>query len=234
MKDYTMLDESYDEQAKLFATLVRLHIKTKEKLHELHQKVLQANERLNLYIRNAFWDKFNTMKYSTIIDDGKIFFYNLKKVSALKIKFNEEQLDKDEYFNNLFNQQYMEQVMYFDELFDDEEEDYNENKLFVEFLRKELGEPLFTSPITKQQHQTINGLTDKCYSAEDKRMFAKNQLDDMQEDYAQFLCDIVTKLAEDENYDFDPECDELMTVKDSQTKSWNIIYYTLDTKKEAV
>lgn len=90
---------------------------------------MQANERLNLYIRNSFWINFDTNKHSTIIDEDNICFFYLKDVSELKIKFNDLLLDRDDYFNNLFNHQYMEQVMSFDDLLLDEnesQEEYNE------------------------------------------------------------------------------------------------------------
>ena len=45
MKNYTILDESYNEPAKLFATLVKMNVKMNVKLKELYKKVMQANER---------------------------------------------------------------------------------------------------------------------------------------------------------------------------------------------
>ena len=132
MKNYTILDESYNEPAKLFATLVKMNVKMNAKIKELYKKVMQANERLNLYIRNSFWINFDTNKHSTIIDEDNICFFYLKDVSELKIKFNDLLLDRDDYFNNLFNHQYMEQVMSFDDFLLDEnesQEEYNEKKL---------------------------------------------------------------------------------------------------------
>lgn len=232
MKNYTILDESYNEPAKLFATLVKMNVKMNVKLKELYKKVMQANERLNLYIRNSFWINFDTNKHSTIIDEDNICFFYLKDVSELKIKFNDLLLDRDDYFNNLFNHQYMEQVMSFDDFLLDEnesQEEYNEKKLLVDFIQKNIKKPLFKSKLTKQQHKTINSLTNKCHNSEDKRQFALAQLEDMQDDYNQFYESLIAKLIEDEHYDFDKDLDEIMIAKNKKTDEWNIVFY--DVKK---
>ena len=207
-----------------------MNVKTNEKIKELDKKVMQATERLNLYIRNSFWINYDTNKHSTSIDEDDICFFYLKDVSELKNKFNDSLLDRDDYFNNLFNNQYMEQSMSFDDSFLDKnesQEEYNEKKLFVDFLHKNIEKPLFKSKLTKQQHKTIDFLIDKCYNSEDKRQFALAQLEDMQDDYNQFYESLLAKLIEDEHYDFDKDLDEIMIAKNKKTNEWNIVFYNV-------
>lgn len=49
----------------------------------------------------------------------------------------------------------------------------------------------------------------------------------MQDDYNQFYESLITKLIEDEHYDFDKDLDEIMIAKNKKTDEWNILFYDI-------
>ena len=56
--EYTELDNSYNTLAKALANLIKQHTKTQKKIQEIKQQLEIIYNRLEIYIKNEFYDTY--------------------------------------------------------------------------------------------------------------------------------------------------------------------------------
>lgn len=223
---YTELDSTYDTLAKYVATTSRQIDKTRDKAEEIDKEFQINLNRLSLYIRNEFWDKYSYKRHTFLVTkDNSFKFYSQKKLKIATAKYEAMQEDEDDNFDKEFS-------LYFDdEFFDFEAEEEILKKQFedkITFLEKELGKPLFETKINPKQEKTINKIVTYNKELEKKSNFAHDKVAGLEQEYNDCLQEIVSTLIDDEKYDFDIETDEIMTVRDPKTMIWHLIYFNAD------
>lgn len=225
---YTELNSDYDNLAKYIAKIARQIDKVNEKIKELDNDYQIQLNRLELYIKNEFWDKYSIKKHSFLMTTDKHFkFYTQKKMKSATAKYEAVQEendvdDFDEEFNMLFSEDY---GLDFEEEEAKKKQQFNEK---VEFLEKELGRALFSVEVNSKQENTIGGIILQNEELEEKYRFAKEKLTNLQQEYDDCMNEIVSKLVDDTGYDFNIDTDEIMAVRDEDTMLWHLIYFNTE------
>ena len=82
--EYTELDSSYNTLAKALANLIKQHTKTQKKIQEIKQQLEVIYNRLEIYIKNEFYDTYCYKKQVFILDKDKIIFYKQSDMDKAK------------------------------------------------------------------------------------------------------------------------------------------------------
>ena len=221
---YTVLDEEYDHYAAdlMFfqneANLIQTHIKkTKE-------TVDQHYARLQLYIQNEFWDKYNVKKHSFLMTEDspqKIVIFSqeeFKEINALYDEIGTNNID--------FIEQELEEA--FDDDFDfsaEIDESVNNAKKKIKFMLEHVKERLFECEINKKQHDTLTKITVAYRKFIEKNNYLVSRKNESLDNFDGVLNELIDKLVEDEKYNYNPEDCELTTIKMKNSNIWKIIYY---------
>lgn len=219
--EYIKLDSSYDDMARDFAELVRQHSKASKKIEEIKGELDILYNRLTLYCKNEFFNKYSSKKHSFIIEKDTIYFYKEKDLKRAKQRYEDyvnDTYDFDQEFEEMYNMDFMD----IDELAQQDNKNYHK---MVNFLIKNLGKPEYKCQINAKQKNSLNNIIRSCLNVEEKHNYMKQRISDLEADYTDCLNEILHQIQDDDNYEFDYEKDELVSVKDVKTGSWHLIYY---------
>jgi len=221
---YTVLDEEYDHYAAdlMFfqneANLIQTHIKkTKE-------TVDQHYARLQLYIQNEFWDKYNVKKHSFLMTEDspqKIVIFSQEEFKEINALY-------DEIGSN--NSDSIEQEL--EEIFNDDfdfgaeiDETMNNAKKKIKFMLEHIKERLFECKLNKKQCETLTKITFAYRNFIEKNNYLVTRKAESQDNFDSVINELIDKLVEDEKYNYNPDDCELTTVKMKNSNIWKIIYY---------
>lgn len=218
--DYIQLSDDYNELASDVASITKKHEKLKAKLDEIDAEFTIYLNRLVIYIKNEFWNKYSYKKHTFLIannDDKKLIrFFDQKDMKIAKAKYDSEQEDKKDVLEDDFN------------FFDDDIDDKKEFDNMIDFLQNNISTVKYECEINHKQENTIQKLTIDTDRIEEKYHYAKTIMRDLENDYTDCMSEIISRLEEDENYDFNMDTDEIMSVRNEETMTWHLIYYHLD------
>lgn len=219
--EYTELDSSYNTLAKALANLIKQHTKTQKKIQEIKQQLEVIYNRLEIYIKNEFYDTYCYKKQVFILDKDKIIFYKQSDMDKAKEAY-EDYIDEEDDFDKEFEDMYNLDFMDIDQI---EEEDSNAYHKMVDFLKKELKKPLYEKDINSKQIKTMNKIISSSLHIKEKYNYAQQKLSDLEADYTDCLNEILQQLTEDKKYNFNYDKDELVSVRDEKTMTWHLIFY---------
>lgn len=221
---YTVLDEEYDSYAAdlMFfqneTNLIQSHIK------KIKDKVDQHYTRLQLYIKNEFWDKYNVKKHSFLMTEDspqKIVIFSqeeFKEINALYDEIGANDSDSiEQELEELFNDDF--------DFGAEIDESVNNTKKKIKFMLEHIKERLFECELNKKQCETLTKITFKYRNCIDKNNYLVSRKIESQENFDTVISELVDKLAEDEKYDYNPDDCELTTIKMKNSNIWKIIYY---------
>lgn len=224
--DFIRLDESYDLFARSLANTTRKHHHTKNKTDELEKSYEIMQHRFNLYFQNVIWNEYSSKKHLYIHDsDNTIYVYDKEKFSQARNKYeyamenDEKKLDEE--FDNMFRGNFMYEDDYIELEFENNEKDL---KQMIEFMKKELVEPLFQKKLSKNQEKDFIKYANELDYIRQKHSFAVDSLQELSEEYQSYFEELIEHLKKDKNYKFNENTCEIFTVQDEETLKWSIIY----------
>jgi hypothetical protein len=220
--DYIQLNDDYNELASDISSITKKHEKLKAKLDDIDAEFTIYLNRLIIYIKNEFWNKYSYKKYTFLISnekDGtkKIKFFDQKDMKIAKAKYDSEQEDKKDVLEDDFN--------FF---CDDDLNDKKEFDNMIDFLQNNISTVKFECDINHKQENTIRKLTIDTDRLEEHYHYAKTIMQDLESEYTDCMTEIISRLENDDEYDFNIETDEIMSIRDEETMIWHLIYYRLD------
>jgi len=218
---YTTLDENYDVYAKSLALLNKQIQKFDDYKEKIAQDVAIIYRRLELYVKNEFWNNYSTDLHTFLItNDQKFKIFPQEEFKSINAKYDFIESDKD------FISQDLDEVFNID--FDFEMDFNNEEKSRhdkIDFVDKHIKTVLFCCDINKKQQNTLDNIVNSYKELFEKKNYICSRKDEATTEYEDLLDELTMKLMDDEHYDFNIDEDSIMTVREEDSYIWHIIYY---------
>lgn len=216
---YNLLSEDYNRFAKDIAKFTKKHNKLKEKLLEIDEEFQIILNRIVMYTKNEFWNKYNYKKYTFLIAEEEsahqILFIKKDEFEVAHEKYEAMQEDKKDILEDDFcfgNS-------------DDEEENVND---IINFIQENVSKIYHKCPINYKQENTIKSIIQQVDQLEDKQDYIKEIMKEFETDYNDCMGEVFARLEMDNECDFNIDTDELITILDDKTMTWRLAYYHLD------
>lgn len=223
---YTELDESYDKYAKDIMLLLKEMEQIQSHINKIDAKIQQEYLRLQLYIQNEFWMKYSIKKHSFLLlsePENKLVLFpqkELTEINALYDDIGDSDFDIESELAELFNDDFD-----FSSIAEDEQ---TKAKKKIKFVNEHIKNREFEAVVNSKQRATLEQITRNYKNLLEKKTYLNNRKQEANDNYMEIIDDVTNTLVEDENYNFNPEEDSLMTVKLTDSSIWKFIYYNED------